>query len=190
MEKLDLCLKKTINKMGFSKRIKEEMALCHWEEAAGPQVMEHTRLGEIKGGVLFVYVKNSHWSQHLSFFKSSLLNKLNHKIGEALIKDIYFKVSPLAHSKIEKKEIDKNEVQLQPDYNNITLVVEETIKIEETVKELKDIYFKEKIQNMMIKFAKESSLKKEQGWYECMDCGALFYPGEMQKKCPVCLIKK
>ncbi|MDO9574233.1 MAG: DUF721 domain-containing protein [Candidatus Contubernalis sp.] len=189
MEKLGEALKKTINKMGFAKKIKEEMALSHWEEIAGTQVMEHTRVGEIKGGVLFVYVENSHWSQHLSFFKPSLINKLNHKLGASLVKDIHFKVSSMAESReIEEKEMEI--LQELPDLKNITLAPEETLKIEEMVEELEDSFFKEKIKNLMIDYVRGSFIKKEQGWRECIHCGVLFNPLGKQQKCPVLQIKK
>lgn len=46
---------------------------------------------EIEYGILFLTVKNSVWSHHLSMMKIDIIAKINHFIGEALVKDIRFR---------------------------------------------------------------------------------------------------
>lgn len=187
MEKLGSFLNNTIKKIGLSKKIKEEMALYQWEKVAGPQILQHTRAERINGGILFVHVENSHWAQHLSFYKHSLINKVNHKLAGTVVKDIHFKVGPVASRESPEEEQQNQEFQ---EIKQIILKKEETKKIEETVNDLPEDFFREKLKNIMTQEARRSYLRKEQGWLDCNVCGAQFLPQQQEFKCPICRIKK
>ncbi len=188
MEKLGSFLNITMKKIGVSKKVKEGMALCQWEKEVGPQILQHTRAEGIKGGILFIHVENSHWAQHLSFYKHSMINKINHKLESPVVKDIHFKVGSILSSEPPEEELQENQESL--DIKNILLQKEEALKIEESVKDLQEDYFKEKIKNIMTQEARRSILRKEQGWQECIECGALFSPRQQESICPICHLKK
>ncbi len=188
MEKLGSFLDTTIKKIGITKKIKEEMALYQWEGVVGPQIQKNTRAQRIKGGILFIHVENSHWSQHLSFYKQSLINKLNHKLGSAVVKDIHFKVGPLNLTEsVQEKTGEKEDI---PDITHTLLEAEEINKIEKTIKDIPAGFFKEKIKNIMMQETRHSISRKEKGWLECRGCGAQFLPRHQEVTCPICRLKK
>ena len=74
----------------IASRIKEQHALSCWDEIVSPEVLRHTQTQKIARGVLHVLTTSPAWSQELSFLKSSLIEKLNQKLGEGIIHDIRF----------------------------------------------------------------------------------------------------
>jgi predicted nucleic acid-binding Zn ribbon protein len=77
MEKLNRPLNQVLRKWGLRQHVNERMALYVWPEAAGSKLSSCTRAAAVKEGILFVQVPNSSWAQHLTFFKGTLLKKIN-----------------------------------------------------------------------------------------------------------------
>ncbi|RQD73914.1 MAG: DUF721 domain-containing protein [Candidatus Syntrophonatronum acetioxidans] len=179
MEKISDSLDKTLHKLGIKKKIKEEMALFHWEEVAGPKISSKTRAEFIKGGILFIKVSSSVWSQQLVFLKKSLIKKLNHRLGERIVQDIYFRVGSwqdLREREEEKEEGWKEEV----------LKEEEIKAIEESLKGVDDNNIREILRSIIVREAKLDKFRRKKGWVECVTCEALFYPQGEERKCPLC----
>ncbi len=180
MKKITGVLENTIKALGYKNKIKEEMVHYYWKDVVGPGIAPHTESSYLKDGILFVKVSNSMWSQHLSFLKKSFINKLNHKLGSYIIKDIYFQVG-LLFENLERSSIDNTVM------DNVQLTEEQLIKIEETASEVED----EEIRDILINILKEDTIlyeyKKRKGWLECHQCSALFKPRRKELKCPICL---
>jgi len=65
-----------------------------WQEAAGPTFAKHTRPGNIRRGVLEVFVRSSTVMQQLAFQKKSILKKLQ-KAADLQIKDLKFRIGEI-----------------------------------------------------------------------------------------------
>ena len=66
-----------------------------WNEAAGPLGAKHSRVGQLKRGVLEVVVSNSALIQEFGFQKSDILKTLNRLLPDHGIKDIRFRLGAI-----------------------------------------------------------------------------------------------
>ncbi|MDO9464668.1 MAG: DUF721 domain-containing protein [bacterium] len=62
-------------------------------ETLGAQSREHVEVRELRRGSLYISVDNSAWLQELSLMKQDLMNSINVKFKEALVKEIKIKLS-------------------------------------------------------------------------------------------------
>ena len=79
----------TLNRMGFSGRLKKQEAVTRWSEIVGETIAAETEALRIDGDTLVVKVQKAAWRQQLIFLKDDLLGKIRKEIGED-IKDIRF----------------------------------------------------------------------------------------------------
>jgi predicted nucleic acid-binding Zn ribbon protein len=66
-----------------------------WQQATGPTLAPHTRVGNIRRGVLEVVVRNSSVLQELTFRKKQLLKKLTELVPAQKIRDLRFRVGTI-----------------------------------------------------------------------------------------------
>jgi predicted nucleic acid-binding Zn ribbon protein len=66
-----------------------------WQEAAGAALAGQSRAGQVRRGVLEVWVTNSTLVQELSFEKARLLKTLTRLVPEEKIRDLKFRVGPI-----------------------------------------------------------------------------------------------
>ena len=97
-----------------------------WKEIVGEPVAIHSQPCSIRNRILFIEVSHPTWMQQLQFLKLTLLEKVNHFLGEPLIQDIRFrlgKISPtlqapsktssLEHEKLDKETLNQIESMIQ-----------------------------------------------------------------------------
>src|SRR5215475_2813803 len=63
-----------------------------WEQAAGPLVAQHSRVGLVRQGRLEVTVAHSALVQELTFQKAAILAELRKRLPEENIADLRFRV--------------------------------------------------------------------------------------------------
>ncbi len=73
------------------KRLREGKIWLVWESAVGEQIAARAKPVRFAGGVLTVMVASAPWMQQLNFLKKTIVEKLNHALGEPLVTDIYLK---------------------------------------------------------------------------------------------------
>lgn len=61
-----------------------------WDEEVGEAIAQHAQPAGFHGGVLSVCVDSATWMQELQFLKEGLREQLNRRLGEPLIRDVYF----------------------------------------------------------------------------------------------------
>ncbi|MGM0651623.1 MAG: DUF721 domain-containing protein [Bacillota bacterium] len=74
---------------------KQHLVVEEWNEVVGSELSAVTKAKSINNGVLRVAVKDSVWAYHLTMLKPRLINKLNKKTGDRLVKDIFFTIEAL-----------------------------------------------------------------------------------------------
>lgn len=67
-----------------------------WTALVGPTISQNATPAVIKEGMLIVNVSNAPWMQQLQFLKTEIMDKLNNAVGSETIKDIRFKIGPVA----------------------------------------------------------------------------------------------
>jgi hypothetical protein len=76
---------------GLDTRLQQYRALVIWDEVVGPQIAARTRPERIRDGVLEVCVDQPTWMQQLQLLKPQILAKLNARLGDAPLREIYLK---------------------------------------------------------------------------------------------------
>jgi len=78
-----------------SKLLKCLNGVLLWEKVVNKKIAKHTYAVKIVKKILYVNVDSSVWAQELNFLKREIIDRINTKVGETLIKDIRFKVGGL-----------------------------------------------------------------------------------------------
>src|SRR5687768_3922793 len=84
-------LENLVGGMESSTRIRESVAMAHWDRVVGPQAAAASEADSVREGVLFVRTKSSVWSHELTFLKATIIARLNQRIGKPVIRDIIFR---------------------------------------------------------------------------------------------------
>ncbi len=92
MEGIKEILPRTLGKHGLIKGIQERRIVHDWKDLVGETIAAHTHPQEISRGKLIVRVDSSAWLHQLKFLKSDILQILQQKVGEEIVKDICFTV--------------------------------------------------------------------------------------------------
>lgn len=146
-------LEKTIKTLEIDAPLKTYSVMGAWKEIVGEPVAIHSKPYSIRNRILFIEVSHPTWMQQLQFLKLTLLEKINHFLGEPLIQDIRFKVGkispPIPASpktlSLEDEKIDKATLN----------------QIESIVQAIDDEGIKKGLREVLIKSAKlEYSRKK------------------------------
>jgi len=66
-----------------------------WDDEVGDAIAQHAQPAGFHSGVLSVCVDSAAWMQELQFLKEGLREQLNRRLGEPLIRDIYFVSGPV-----------------------------------------------------------------------------------------------
>lgn len=115
--------------MGLEKKLKERQCLLLWDEVVGEKLASVSQAEDVKNGVLFVSAKDPIWGQEIFNLKGLIIQKLNAKFGEEIVKDVKIKVKHFKKKKKEKIKNAKGEAELD---NEIICMVEKlTEKIED-----------------------------------------------------------
>jgi hypothetical protein len=62
----------------------------YWDEEVGASIARRARPARFRNGILFVNVTTHAWLQELQFMKDEIRERLNRRVGTALVRDIFF----------------------------------------------------------------------------------------------------
>ena len=77
-------------------RLKEGGIWLVWEEAVGSRIASHAVPTAFRDGTLTLAVDSAPWMQQLNFLKRELIAKVNDRLGEEMVKDIYMKAGKVS----------------------------------------------------------------------------------------------
>ena len=81
----------SVKKSAIAERLREAEIWKIWPEVVGPVVAGRARPLRITGGTLTVSVSSGPWMQQLRFLATMIREKLNHGLGEELVREIVFR---------------------------------------------------------------------------------------------------
>lgn len=84
-------LKTVLDDQGMGDRLSRYQAWLVWDKIVGEQIARRARPLRLREGVLEVRVDNAVWMQQLQMLKPKILKKLNDKLPNAHIEDIYLR---------------------------------------------------------------------------------------------------
>jgi len=146
-------LEHTLERLEIDVPLKTYSILGAWSEIVGPTVAAHSQPRSIRNRILFVDVSHSTWTQQLQFFKPTLLEKVNHFLGEPLIQDIRFKLgkilpgtpSPVKDDPRPREELDQKTLK----------------RIEELIQKIEDEEVRRALKDVLMAGAKFERRRKK-----------------------------
>jgi len=182
VESLDKPLEKVLRRLGLAKKIAEKKALLSWAQVCGEDLYKQTKALWIKNGILYVAVKSPAWSQQLSFFKDSIIDRINKGQKKKVIKDIYFLVNSV-DAESAPLNATGEEGKKAADYK---LTPAEILALRNMVSSVEgENNLKEKYFSLLKKEKLFQKWKEASGWGRCIRCGVLAPPGG--SFCPFCI---
>ncbi len=172
-----------IHSIGVNKQYKSQLIFFYWSKIVGHDIAAQSKPAEIEYGILFLTVKNSVWSHHLSMMKIDIIAKINHFIGEALVKDIRFRNYEFDDTvkTIEKKNEGPN---LGKFLRHVTLEKKEIEQVNQQCELIQDENLRVQLVRLYQKNLKLHKLEKQYDWHPCQKCQVLC-PKE-QLYCNIC----
>jgi predicted nucleic acid-binding Zn ribbon protein len=89
-ESLGEVLRRLLSSWGVDGKIREQGAVCRWEQIVGPRIAAHTEAVRVEDGKVYVRAASSAWKTELVFMKSDIIDRLNRAVGKRVITDIVF----------------------------------------------------------------------------------------------------
>lgn len=80
-----------IERMGIQAKIDEARVIETWASMAGPRINGVTDKVWLRRDRLYVKITSAAWRQELHVRRRAWCERLNHTLGEDLVRDIYFR---------------------------------------------------------------------------------------------------
>ncbi|MDZ7263102.1 MAG: DUF721 domain-containing protein [candidate division KSB1 bacterium] len=88
MKTLGQALKKLLQDLEIENQVHQYQAVTLWPRIVGDKIASVTRAEKVEHQVLFIRVSNDSWRNELFYMKKDIIEKLNAKLGQKIIKDI------------------------------------------------------------------------------------------------------
>lgn len=138
-------LQEVLGEQGLGDKLSRYQAWLVWDQLVGAQIARRARPLRLRQGVLEVQVDHPVWMQQLQMLKPKILEKLNERIPNAGITDIYLrKGHPGRAVSMPKEEEDPG----PPAWKKIELSHEERQAIETGLEELADPQLKAEMRRL------------------------------------------
>ena len=80
------------------KRLREGRIWLVWSKAVGSRIALHAEPASFRDGTLTLTVDSAPWMQQLTFLKKEIIAKVNSRLGEELVREIYMKIGVISTS--------------------------------------------------------------------------------------------
>jgi predicted nucleic acid-binding Zn ribbon protein len=91
-------LHRLLQRIDPDKRLEVYRLWTFWDREVGEAIAARARPASYRAGVLAVRVSSAAWMQELQFMKEEIRERLNARLGEELVRDIYFVSGPTAEA--------------------------------------------------------------------------------------------
>ncbi|MGH7832055.1 MAG: DUF721 domain-containing protein [Candidatus Binatia bacterium] len=141
-EKIGHVLEKSLKRLDLGGRVTEYGIWPIWNEAVGSVIARNAQPERIRNGTLFVSVSSPTWMQQLQFVKEMIANKLNERVGQEIVKSIFFVVGNTGKDS-QKAKVEETPPSSPP---------RSPVKIDEThLSSIKDPEIREALKRLFIK---------------------------------------
>lgn len=91
-EKIHSILERVLSGLNLGIKAKQFEIWEVWDSVVGQHIARQAQPQQIRNMVLWTVVSSSTWMQQLEFMKQQIIDRLNERIGEKVIKDIRFRI--------------------------------------------------------------------------------------------------
>ncbi len=85
-------LEQSLKRLDLATRLDDYAVWPIWNEVVGKVIARNAQPEKIRNGTLFVKVSSPVWMQQLQFMKEMIASKLNHRLKNETVKNIFFMV--------------------------------------------------------------------------------------------------
>ncbi|MBI4529003.1 MAG: DUF721 domain-containing protein [Deltaproteobacteria bacterium] len=95
LERIGTLLEKSLKRLDPACRLAEYGVWPIWNDLVGSTIARNAQPDKIRHGTLFVRVTSPIWLQQLQYMKEVISEKLNQKLGNDVVKNIFFFIGKL-----------------------------------------------------------------------------------------------
>ena len=92
IESLGAVLEQSLKRLELAVRLDEYAVWPIWNDVVGKIIARNAQPEKIRNGTLFVKVSSPVWMQQLQFMKNMIADKLNQRLKQDVVKNIFFMV--------------------------------------------------------------------------------------------------
>jgi len=153
-ERVGSLIKQILGQPGFGEQITRHQAWLVWDQLVGEQIAARARPLKLRKGVLEVQVDHPVWMQQLQMMKPQILEKINAKIPNAGITNIYLRQTrgSQTHQPLKTQQTPE-----PPSWTKIKLTDAEKESIEEELFPVKNSELKQQMREL---FTRQKQLDK------------------------------
>jgi predicted nucleic acid-binding Zn ribbon protein len=140
---------------GLDTRLLQYRALVIWDEVVGPQISARARPEKIRDGVLEVCVDQPTWMQQLQLLKPQILAKLNARLGDAPLSEIFLKRGKIAARSAPSR------ASHAPQWRSVALSTEELDDLRRLLQGVADAELRRELEALLVKQARLSKARRE-----------------------------
>jgi predicted nucleic acid-binding Zn ribbon protein len=94
-EPVNAVLERVLGSLNLGLKVKQYRIWDVWNSVVGEAIARQAQPQQIRAMVLWVTVSNSTWMQQLEFMKRQIIERINERIGETVIRDIRFRIGEI-----------------------------------------------------------------------------------------------
>jgi hypothetical protein len=125
-------LEQSLKRLDLANRLDDYAVWPIWNEVVGKVIARNAQPEKIRNGTLFVKVSSPVWMQQLQFMKEMIASKLNHRLKNETVKNIFFMVGRIdAGAEIEPDSpnaTDSTSVEMPVDENLLQSIADPEIR--------------------------------------------------------------
>ena len=81
-------VKNGIERIGLKGAVHERQAAVIWKDIVGEKTAAVTSIDQVRDGIVYVTCRDSMWAQQLHFLRPLIIEKLNERLGEGVIREV------------------------------------------------------------------------------------------------------
>jgi predicted nucleic acid-binding Zn ribbon protein len=82
-------LRAALDRLTVGNELADYALWVHWDAVVGPTLARHAQPLRLRRGVLSVSVDSAEWMQEIQFLKHELRERLNARLGRAVVRDVF-----------------------------------------------------------------------------------------------------
>lgn len=84
-----------LDEVGLGATAQAVAVIRAWDEAVGPELLDHCRPDGVRNGVIQARVRDSSWMQRLQLEKPGILARLRERLGDAAPAELRLRIGSL-----------------------------------------------------------------------------------------------